>query len=244
MGRDRNVCCIAVLMAGLLTMDALGANPCVSPAANTSQSLEANVASPPILSAWIAKYPTSTLPARMAASTGSSCNVCHQPSGFGEPGNCYRAALIDLLGQGLTPEQAIDQLDPLDSDGDGVPNGEEATTPRPEPNEIGYNMGLIGDAGTDPCAVFPTAPVTGVRETPPVIPAVSTWGLVVLAIVQAIAAAVILRLRQRAVPEPLQGDGRISPLESPTIADHSAAWSGRPQASYSDTTRRSAVCAW
>jgi hypothetical protein len=122
----------------------------------------------------------------------------HHSSAFGDAGNCYRADLINLLGQGLTPKQAIDQLDTGDSDGDGISNGEETTRPRPEPNEIGYNMGLIGDTGTDPCATNPTEPVSGALETPPgnAVPSVSQWGLVAMVIAQAIVGSLILRRRQ------------------------------------------------
>ncbi len=60
--------------------------------------------------------------------------------------------------------EAIDNLDVADSDSDGYPNGQEAVTPRPD-GEVGYNMGLVGDLGTDPCADDPTEVVTGVPET-------------------------------------------------------------------------------
>ena len=45
-------------------------------------------------------------------------------------------------------------LDTEDSDGDGVPNGEEATRPRDDlpDEEVGYNMGLVGSTGVDPCS--------------------------------------------------------------------------------------------
>jgi len=182
----------------MLVTHAFGSNRCVPESTETPETMTANVAAPSFLSAWVAKYPASTLPTRMAALTGSACNVCHHPSAFGDLGNCYRADLITLLGQGRTISEAIDQLHPVDSDGDGVPNGEEATTPRPEVNEIGYNMGLIGDTGTDPCATNPTVPVSGLPETPPVnpIPTVSHWGLVVLVIVQVTIGSLILRGRQ------------------------------------------------
>ena len=194
----KNMRWIAAAMVGMLGTHVFGANRCAPASTETAQTLEANVARPSFLNAWVAKYPASTLPARMSALTGSACNVCHHPSALGDPGNCYRADLIELIVQGLTLEQAIEQLDALDSDDDGVPNGEEAITPRPEVNEIGYNMGLVGDTGTDPCAANPTEPVSGVLETPPgnAIPTVSRWGLVALVIVQAIAGTLILRRRE------------------------------------------------
>jgi hypothetical protein len=135
------------------------------------------------LSAWETKYPTSTLPDRMQAQTGSACFVCHHPPSFNTAGNCYRDGLTTLLGQGMAIEQAIDQLDGQDSDGDGFNNGYEATLPRPEAGEVGYNMGLVGATGTDPCGSNPSEVVTGVPETPPVdqVPAFSFWGFVVLA---------------------------------------------------------------
>jgi len=194
----RNIRWFTLAMVGMLVTRAAGGDPCVPTSMEILQTREASVAAPSFLSAWVAKYPTSTLPARMSALTGNACNVCHHPSAFGDPGNCYRADLIDLLGQGLTPEQAIDQLDGVDSDGDGIPNGEEATTPRPEVNEIGYNMGLTGETGTDPCATNPTEPVSGVRETPPgnAIPTISEWGLVAMVIAQATVGSLILRRRR------------------------------------------------
>ncbi len=134
--------------------------------------------------AWVLQYPNSTLPARMEGLTGSSCNVCHH-AGPGTQGNCYRGDLSDLVAQGVAPADAIDQLDTVDSDGDGVPNGVEIMTPRGgEPGQVGYNPGLIGDTGTDPCGADPDEVVTGVPETPPPqeIPAVSEWGLVVMAL--------------------------------------------------------------
>lgn len=115
--------------------------------------------------AWANRYPTSTLPGRMATLTGSACNMCHQPPSFGTPGNCYKEDLNDLLGTGLSITEAIDNLDGTDSDADGYSNGQEAVTPRPD-GEVGYNMGLVGDLGTDPCADDPAEVVTGVPETP------------------------------------------------------------------------------
>jgi len=136
------------------------------------------------LVAWQSIYPTSTLPSRMAAMTGSSCYTCHDPSGFASPGNCYREDIFSLLSAGRTIDQAINELDSADSDGDGVPNGEEATAIRDDlPGDVGYNMGLVGPSGTNPCGSNPIAIVTGVAETPPpVVPAASWWGVVVASV--------------------------------------------------------------
>jgi len=138
---------------------------------------------PSFLTEWQAKYPTSTIDERMASLTGSNCDTCHHPPSRSDFGNCYRADIIALLGMGRTIAQALDELDAVDSDGDGVPNGEEITTPRADqPGQVGYSMGLVGAAGTDPCAVDTGEVVTNQRETPLVVsvPAVGEWGLMVL----------------------------------------------------------------
>lgn len=120
------------------------------------------------LSAWQARYPGSTLPSRMSATLGSQCYTCHHPSSFGGLGNCYRLDLIARLMAGRTITQAIDDLDTVDSDGDGTPNGQEILMPRPDlPGQIGYSMGLAGPVGVDPCWSNPNQAVTGVPETPP-----------------------------------------------------------------------------
>jgi hypothetical protein len=149
------------------------------------------------MNAWIAKYPTSTLPARMNTLTGRNCNVCHHPPDFGTQGNCYRNAIAVLMNQGMSVDEALNQLDTVDSDGDGVSNGQEILAPRPEVGEIGYNPGLIGTLGTDPCGTNPSATVTGVPETPPgpPVPAVSDWGMVMLVLLLVTAASVVLRKR-------------------------------------------------
>jgi len=116
----------------------------------------------------------------MLAATGSSCNTCHDPSGFASPGNCYREAIFSLLSGGRTITEAINDLDGVDSDGDGVPNGEEATAVRDDlPGEVGYNMGLIGALGTDPCGSNPSAIITGAAETPLNVPTASWWSAVI-----------------------------------------------------------------
>ncbi|MBL9032151.1 MAG: hypothetical protein JNM80_10665 [Phycisphaerae bacterium] len=123
---------------------------------------------PHYLTAWKAKYPTSTIPQRMMTLTGSECNTCHHPPARFLPGSCYRMQLRNLLKIEMLPiEQALDVLDGLDSDGDGVPNGVEILTPRADsPGEIGYHPGLIGPSGTDPCGDDPLEVVTGMLETP------------------------------------------------------------------------------
>jgi len=159
----------------------------------------ASFATPTIQDAWTAKYPTSTLPARMAAQTGSACNVCHHPSSMSNPGNCYREAIIVLLDDGVSIVDAIDQLDAEDSDGDGAANGVEATTTRADdPGEVGYNMGLVGDTGTDPCGADPGEQVTGVLETPPpeAIPTISAWGALVMGLFLLTAGTVAITGRQ------------------------------------------------
>ena len=118
------------------------------------------------LDAWVLEYPASTLPARMLALTGMSCNVCHH-AGPGVQGNCYRETLAAYVVQGSSMEEAIALADTDDSDLDGVPNGVEIMTAREgEPGQIGYNPGLVGDTGTDPCGDPPNEVVTGVPETP------------------------------------------------------------------------------
>ncbi|MFQ5592182.1 MAG: hypothetical protein ACE5HE_13545 [Phycisphaerae bacterium] len=155
-------------------------------------------ATPQFDTPWADKYPTSTLPARMQAQTGTSCNVCHH-AGPGTQGNCYRDDLAVLLGQGLTIQDAIDQLDLVDSDGDGVPNGEEATTPRADdPAEVGYNPGLVGETGTDPCGSDPSIPVTGVWETPPQtpVPTMSQWGSAIMSLLLVTVGSLVMRSRR------------------------------------------------
>jgi hypothetical protein len=130
---------------------------CVAPAA----------AHPSYLTAFQARYPGSTLPGRMLSTTGSSCNVCHHPTSTSNPGNCYRETLAGLLGGGQTIDQALANAETLDSDGDGVPNRDEITRPRTDlPGQVGYNPGLIGPTGTDPCGTSTTTPVTNQNETP------------------------------------------------------------------------------
>lgn len=152
------------------------------------------------LSIWQARYPTSTLPTHMTLVGGSACDVCHHPpSPFTRPGNCYREELTALMGGGLLIEEAIDQADGMDSDGDGVSNGEEITTPRTDdPGQIGYNPGLIGSQGTDPCGTDPDEAVTGTPETPPiVIPTVSEWGLILLTLSLLTGGTLVIARRRR-----------------------------------------------
>lgn len=174
----------------------LRAQPCAPPIADGSGTGEV-ARIPAFLDAWKLKYPTSTLPDRMDTLTGRDCNVCHHPPNLNTPGNCYRDDLSILIQQGLTIEQAITQLDTEDSDGDGFSNGEEATRRRPEAGEIGYNPGLIGETGTDPCGDDPNEVVTGVPETPSSIPATSGWGL--LCLVLSVLVVGTARLRSRHV---------------------------------------------
>jgi hypothetical protein len=143
-----------------------------------------------------AKYPTSTVDERMAALTGFNCNTCHHPPSRSDLGNCYRADIITLLGMGRTITQALDELDAVDSDGDGISNGEEITMPRADqPGQIGYSPGLIGATGTDPCATNTSEVVSGQRETPVVVPVptVGEWGLAVMSLALLAAGSVALR---------------------------------------------------
>ena len=171
------------------------AQPCVAPATLGDNGQAALV--PSFLDAWITKYPTSTLPARMSAQTGRDCNVCHHPPNLNTPGNCYRDALAELINLGVGIDDAINQLDSQDSDGDGVSNGEEALAARPEAGEVGYNPGLIGDLGTDPCGTNPATAVTGVSETPAgaLVPATSFWGMAGLTLLLLIGVSLVLRSR-------------------------------------------------
>jgi hypothetical protein len=155
------------------------------------------ILAPTFLDAWVAKYPTSTLPDRMNLITGRSCNVCHHPPNLNSAGNCYRSDISELLQTGITIEEALDQLDAVDSDGDGVFNGLEILAARPEPGEIGYNPGLIGELGTDPCGINPGTPVSGVPETPAPapVPTASDWGLVILGILLVTNASIMIRKR-------------------------------------------------
>ncbi len=126
------------------------------------------IAFPSYQSAWETIYPNSTLPTRMQATTGATCHICHHPPERFLPGNCYRQDIIDRLLAGRTIFEAIEDIDGVDSDGDGVANGDEIELARTDlPGEVGYNPGLIGETGTDPCAQNPNEAVTGQPETPP-----------------------------------------------------------------------------
>ena len=190
---SKNAVVRVVTLAGILQAgDMLHAQPCMPSARQDSEVALV----PSFLNAWIARYPTSTLPARMDALTGRDCNVCHHPPNLNTPGNCYREDLAELINLGMPIEDAINQIDPVDSDGDGVSNGDEILAARSEPGEIGFNPGLIGETGTDPCGTNPASVVTGVPETPPLpVPAVSVWGIVASALLLVIAGSVLLRRR-------------------------------------------------
>jgi hypothetical protein len=126
-----------------------------------------SVAWPPFMDAWVARYPTSTLPQRMATLTGSQCNVCHTPPNRFNEGTCYRLAIRDQLLVQPTIEDAIEAVHTMDPDGDGIPSGVEILTPRTDdPTQIGYHPGLVGPGGRDPCATDPNRLVTGQSETP------------------------------------------------------------------------------
>jgi hypothetical protein len=120
------------------------------------------------LSQFQATYPTTTIPDRMFNTLGVACWTCHHPEIYGQNGNCYREDLKVMLASGSTIQQALNAIDRVDSDGDGVPNGVEILTARLEPGQIGYNPGLTGPLGGDPCFEIPGAQVSGQLETPPV----------------------------------------------------------------------------
>jgi hypothetical protein len=124
---------------------------------------------PPYLVDWEDKYPDSTLPQRMEDQFGAACFVCHHPGDFGAIGTCYRDDIRQLLKDGFTILEALDIADGMDSDGDGVTNGEQINMPHAHlPGEIGYHPGLSGCFGNDACGPDPDAPLTGVPETPTV----------------------------------------------------------------------------
>ena len=150
-------------------------------------------AKPEYLAAWKVKYPTSTIPARMETALGMECYTCHSPAGFGLLANCYRADLVALIQGGSTIQDALDQLDTEDSDLDGYLNGVEATMPRTDSADIGFNQGLVGPTGTDPCAPDPDLFPTGMSETPPdPVPTVSQWGLLMMTLLVLTAGSSIL----------------------------------------------------
>jgi hypothetical protein len=123
-------------------------------------------ARPPYGDAFAARYPTSTLPADADEFIGASCGVCHVPADFMGVGNCYRRDLKNLMFlQGLTIDEALAAAETLDSDGDGVNNLAEILFPR-EGGRVGYNPGLVGPTGTDPCSPDPALAVSGRLETP------------------------------------------------------------------------------
>lgn len=118
--------------------------------------------------AWSSIYPASTLRSRMGTTLGSSCYACHAPPNTSAVGTCYKDALKARLDAGRTIAQAIQDVDPLDSDGDGVSNHDEILAARADAlGGVGYHPGLVGATGTDPCGSNSTAAITGVLETPP-----------------------------------------------------------------------------
>lgn len=153
-------------------------------------------ARPPYLDAWLLKYPTSTIPTRMESTFGLACYTCHNPAGFGAPGNCYRLDVKELIDLGVSIDDALDQLDAVDSDLDGFTNGEEATMLRTDSADVGFSQGLVGANGTDPCGPDPGLALTGVSETPPgPVPTVSVWGLLVLSLLVLTAGTVLVSRR-------------------------------------------------
>jgi hypothetical protein len=133
-------------------------------AALFAPTLSAN-ARPAYLTAFEERYPTSTLSTDTADITGASCNVCHNPFNFFAEENCYRRDLIAILNQGFNIREAIAAVEPIDSDNDGFSNISEILFPRAA-GSVGYNPGLIGPTGTDPCSTDPTQIITDRAETP------------------------------------------------------------------------------
>ncbi len=123
---------------------------------------------PTYLDAFIARYPTCTTPQRLENTVGA-CSNCHSPLSYGLEATAYRLAVRDRLRQGMTIQQALAAVEPLDSDGDGVRNIDEILRPRPQvagqPQDIGYHPGLVGTRGVDPLVSL-TDPVTGMPESP------------------------------------------------------------------------------
>jgi hypothetical protein len=129
-------------------------------------------ANPDYLAALEARYPTSTLPDDMLAIAGSKCYVCHNSFVFFGDWNCYRKDLIGRLAAGRTIQEALADIENWDSDGDGTDNRSEVLLAR-EPGVVGYNPGLVGPIGRDPCLTETvdgvpgsTLGVTGRNETP------------------------------------------------------------------------------
>lgn len=130
-------------------------------------------ANPDYLQAFKNRYPTSTLPDDMEAVVGVQCYVCHNPSQFFGDLNCYRKDLILRLRAGRSIQEALADIEHFDSDGDGVDNLAEILAPRSDgadwgypPNRVGFNPGLVGPLGADPCYSDPLAPQTFRPETP------------------------------------------------------------------------------
>lgn len=126
----------------------------------------AAAAFPSILSAFQSRYPTSTIPARMTAQFGQACFTCHHPPATSLPGNCFRNDIILARSLGLSNAAALEALDRVDSDGDGVPNGVEILTARGD-GQVGFSPGLVGPTGADNCySIQPGVAVTNTSETP------------------------------------------------------------------------------
>lgn len=127
-------------------------------------------AQPQYLTAWLTKYSgRTTLHTRIQSQLGLNCFVCHDANDRRQdPSTCYKIDIKHKLQEGLTIAQALDAADSMDSDGDGVSNGIEITTPRNDgTGAIGYHPGLRGPIGVDPCGSDPARAVTNVLETPP-----------------------------------------------------------------------------
>ncbi len=132
---------------------------------------------PGYLAAFRQRYPASTLPDdyELSPSVGSSCITCHDANVFYGDWNCYRRDLIERLRAGRSITEALADIEMWDSDGDGVNNITEINLARDATGlSVGYNPGLIGSHGTDPCLTIlvgdvpgSTLPGTFRLETPP-----------------------------------------------------------------------------
>lgn len=149
---------------GILLVLALAA---VVGAVSTSAS-----ANPDYLAAFRGTYPTCTIPDELNI-VSAACYTCHNSNAFFGDWNCYRRDLISRLRAGRSITEAIRDIETWDSDGDGTDNLTEILYPRPG-GLVGYNPGLVGPQGTDPCLTLAfddvpgsTLPVTGRLETPP-----------------------------------------------------------------------------
>lgn len=128
-----------------------------APESSLSGAVSVAQAYPSYLAAFKNRYPSTTLDTRL------SCTLCHTSESFSNLVNCYKRDLANL-GGAVSIDTRINALNAVDSDGDGVANGVEATTARPG-GGVGFSPGLVGTTGTDPCGANTALAVTGVCES-------------------------------------------------------------------------------